>query len=59
MCLTELPEEFWVSRDHLASCWRNVKDGVILPCNPDAEEQVTWQDLGVNYPFDMKDDEGA
>ena len=26
ICLTEIPPEYWVGDDHLASCWMNVKE---------------------------------
>ena len=29
ICLTQQPDEYWVSDDHLASCWLNIKDAVI------------------------------
>ena len=40
ICLTQRPKEYWVGRDHLSSCWMNVKDGICLAGNPkgDAEE---------------------
>ncbi len=28
VCLTQQPEEIWVAKDHLASCWLNIRDGV-------------------------------
>ncbi len=30
ICLTDHPDEYWVSHDHLSSCWMNVKDNEIL-----------------------------
>lgn len=26
ICLTEVPDEYWVGDDHLASCWKNIKE---------------------------------
>lgn len=28
ICLEEQPAEYWVGKDHLSSCWLNVKEGV-------------------------------
>ncbi len=30
ICLTEHPEEYWVARDHLSSCWMNVKEAAVI-----------------------------
>ena len=41
ICLSERPSEYWVGKDHLSSCWMNVKDGVCLEGNPvDAREEA-------------------
>ena len=34
ICLRERPKEYWVGKDHLSSCWMNVKDGSCLAGNP-------------------------
>ena len=41
ICLSERPSEYWVGKNHLSSCWMNVKDGVCLEGNPvDAREEA-------------------
>jgi len=41
ICLSERPSEYWVGKDHLSSCWMNVKEGVCLEGNPvDAREEA-------------------
>ena len=39
ICLNERPKEYWVGKDHLSSCWMNVKNGICLAGNPVEEPQ--------------------
>ena len=35
ICLQEKPKEYWVGRDHLSACWRNVKNGACYEERPE------------------------
>jgi len=28
ICLNQMPKEYWVGKDHLSSCWLNIKEGI-------------------------------
>ena len=40
ICLQQHPDEYWVGKDHLASCWMNVKNGTILQDPGAPKEEV-------------------
>ena len=43
ICLNEIPAEYWVAKDHIASCWVNVLENVGTPL-----EALGGQDSVIN-----------
>ena len=44
ICLRQHPDEYWVSRDHLAACWVNIQEGTAISPPEDRPEEEEKDD---------------